>query len=823
MGRTKEVTNIKGRHKGKFVSSKVVQQALEAAAAGDRDGDGTHQQEQAGELDQAPTIQLDQIVVAPQPKPPRSARHPVNPHAAAKIVRFQNSYASERKRSSALASRIKVLEGQVADANAARDAAESKAREERLDHGAELRLVKLRLRNAQFASASAKAEAARKANEAAQRVRDKAATTRKLDREKHLQQLAKQTERDRLDREAARDVANREIERLNDQAREAKREKLELEKGVLAEKKKQDADNNRLNGKLQQQQGKFQKQKEAMKQKAKAAGKEQLEKQEAKYLKELEEAKEKARLALVSKPIQTCVPPLCHTPAGHRKRYDYIRRQSERLRAFFESSWSDGPDGETALEVFTYYLDHHTPFATKVFVELGIPKEIEAQVIRALEEWFTVEKAVTLRNITGMTWEGYRHFSGSLFCNRDAVTGKYVPITMPFGGKPLQAPRTWRLMDFEKQIYLAFGLQETDDGITAWCEVIPLLELRLNAVPAEAFPDKGDLLKIFFGADAFRLYAENSTKAVLCVAKPMIQRTDAEGHRLQGWAINSAMNNVKMAIFEGGDSYAELCTKGSQVQKQLMKLKTTGLMIHQEKRAIRLGIFGDMSFINNILGSGGCSTHNCCPKCDCRKHQLLWTAQEFKDAKQAAPKPMTILRRTKLSHAFGEEYGLTKPYKCEGCDKIISKHLQYAPKNQNQEKVHMNSHFSQKHGRPPLQQCDTKDVCTCSMHGEHNLIAQCFYATFTQNLWDKKTTDEVAAVVNEEWGMKRHTIKQQTGKSPITKDTPHFNGPEGKKVLAGMPEAVDRHRPQDTRGQGQGRGALAGLGGPLCHLADSRA
>ena len=79
-----------------------------------------------------------------------------------------------------------------------------------------------------------------------------------------------------------------------------------------------------------------------------------------------------------------------------------------------------------------------------------------------------------------------------------------------------------------------------------------------------------------------------------------------------------------------------------------------------------------MSFINNILGSGGCSTHNCCPKCDCRKHQLLWTAQEFKDAKQAAPKPMTILRRTKLSHAFGEEYGMTKPYKCEGCDKIIT-------------------------------------------------------------------------------------------------------------------------------------------------------
>lgn len=137
------------------------------------------------------------------------------------------------------------------------------------------------------------------------------------------------------------------------------------------------------------------------------------------------------------------------------------------MRQFFESTWSDGAEGETALEVLTYYLDHHTPFATKLFVELDLPAEIERQTITALEDWFTVEKAVTLRNITDMTWEGYRHFSGSLFCTRDADTGKYVPIKMPFGGKPIQAPRTWRLMDFEKQIFLDFGLQETDDGITA--------------------------------------------------------------------------------------------------------------------------------------------------------------------------------------------------------------------------------------------------------------------------------------------------------------------------------------------------------------------
>jgi hypothetical protein len=31
--------------------------------------------------------------------------------------------------------------------------------------------------------------------------------------------------------------------------------------------------------------------------------------------------------------------------------------------------------------------------------------------------------------------------------------------------------------------------------------------------------------------------------------------------------------------------------------------------------------------------------------------------------------------------------------------------------------------------------------------------------------------------------MKRFKIKQQTGTKAITKDTPHFYGPEGKKVI----------------------------------------
>ncbi len=112
-------------------------------------------------------------------------------------------------------------------------------------------------------------------------------------------------------------------------------------------------------------------------------------------------------------------------------------------------------------------------------------------------------------------------------------------------------------MEFEKTLFVKFGVKESEDGLTAWGDVIPMLALRLDGIPINMFPPSQEPLMIFFGADAFRLYKDNSTKSVLCVVKPMIQRTGRGGNRLQGCAINSAMNCIKTCIYEGGDSYVE--------------------------------------------------------------------------------------------------------------------------------------------------------------------------------------------------------------------------------------------------------------------------
>jgi hypothetical protein len=230
-------------------------------------------------------------------------------------------------------------------------------------------------------------------------------------------------------------------------------------------------------------------------------------------------------------------------------------------------------------------------------------------------------------------------------------------------------------MEFEQSLLVKFGFKESDDGLTAWGEVIPMLTLRLDGIPIAMFPPSEEPLIIFFGADVVRMYKDNSTKTVLCVVKAMIQRTDREVNRLQGWAINSDMNCIKAAIYEGGDSYVEMSTKGSMIlQRQLVKLHHEGLTIHKGRdtehhRKVRLGIFGDVAFINSTLGSGGCITNNCCPKCDCEKHQLMLSRDEFEHQNLAHPSPMTIRRRNMLAHAYGPEYDLDEPYVCEGCGK----------------------------------------------------------------------------------------------------------------------------------------------------------
>jgi hypothetical protein len=98
-------------------------------------------------------------------------------------------------------------------------------------------------------------------------------------------------------------------------------------------------------------------------------------------------------------------------PNVTRSKYDYIRYQSSKLKNFMDTNWYNGSTGEVTLEVLAYFLDHHLGLASRLFMKLGLPAEIERQVVNAHEDWLDSEKACAIRNFRGMTWAGYRHIA----------------------------------------------------------------------------------------------------------------------------------------------------------------------------------------------------------------------------------------------------------------------------------------------------------------------------------------------------------------------------------------------------------------------------
>ena len=112
---------------------------------------------------------------------------------------------------------------------------------------------------------------------------------------------------------------------------------------------------------------------------------------------------------------------------------------------------------------------------------------------------------------------------------------------------------------------------------------------------------------MWFGADSFRAYKAHSTKMTMCAAKPTIERRSKDEKRLEGWVGNNEKNHIRMAIYEGGDSYEEFNGKASIVHEQLNQLRTEPLRVKGREYKVELGLFGDMSFLDSVLGGYGCN------------------------------------------------------------------------------------------------------------------------------------------------------------------------------------------------------------------------
>lgn len=86
-----------------------------------------------------------------------------------------------------------------------------------------------------------------------------------------------------------------------------------------------------------------------------------------------------------------------------RASYDFCRCNAINLRQHFAAIFADGPDGESAKGVLSYYLALRPEFTADLVLNLGIPQAIEHEVCTHLQNKMTLERGAVLRMQAGLT------------------------------------------------------------------------------------------------------------------------------------------------------------------------------------------------------------------------------------------------------------------------------------------------------------------------------------------------------------------------------------------------------------------------------------
>ena len=182
-----------------------------------------------------------------------------------------------------------------------------------------------------------------------------------------------------------------------------------------------------------------------------------------------------------------------------------------------------------------YYLGLRPKFTADLILKLGIPQAIEHEVCTHLQKELTPDKGAELRMQAGLTWRGYKAYSMRTFRRWDERLNTWVPIDMLYGNAPPQPARAYKVDKLERGTCAAYGLNQSKDGLTAWCDCNKVLESKLEAIPEEQLPSEEDTTRVWFGADSFKGFEQGSTKFTLCAAKPIIERrSKIERKRLEG-------------------------------------------------------------------------------------------------------------------------------------------------------------------------------------------------------------------------------------------------------------------------------------------------
>eukprot|EP00873_Tetraselmis_striata_P012416 jgi/Tetstr1/432680/TSEL_022048.t1 len=187
------------------------------------------------------------------------------------------------------------------------------------------------------------------------------------------------------------------------------------------------------------------------------------------------------------------------------------------------------------------------------------------------------------------------------------------------------------------------------------------------------------------GSTAFKLGHQG---AVLAILNPLLMRVAKSGCVLEGWAVNSIHNAVKIMLYEGQYKHDQFINEMEAIKDQLMEIVYgLGMKLHGEVYTFKLVLGGDMAFHGDYERKG-----------------------------MTKPITKSIGYAAMMAHAMGKEYGLEEPHLCPSCGENIHRIF---PHGDSKEDMHdyQWAHFGQRQKCPPgFMRIEPEDMIGDTMH-----------------------------------------------------------------------------------------------------------
>ena len=401
-----------------------------------------------------------------------------------------------------------------------------------------------------------------------------------------------------------------------------------------------------------------------------------------------------------------------------------------------------------------------------------------------------------------LTHAGYQAISNILSGMWSHVDGKFLQLMAPDGKTPVPRLASLHvLLQYFNECAAELGMESVHEGQGGVLNIEMILKSQVEHLLKDALDEHIPVfIPTLLAADSAG-WSKKPTHKVMknftaMVVRPVLDKVSTGNTLRVGDTTNSCHNNRLAALYAGSDSHHLISrfmnTSVTSDGKPVESLREQNTRLEERRLQTRMGVIGivwslggDLKFLVYCMGLSGSAATHPCHQCTIHKDQLWKLRDEFPFGE--IPEYRTYKWMLMMSHAFGEEVGITEPYQCPACGCEISEEHRHAPATAEEARQHALAHYSHKYGAiPVMPNLDAEDAVPDCLHGFIRSVVNQFFVCISMNLHSHEDAAKLAKRMEEDFHVERAPVHSQRNREATKKDLQSWNGKECWRVLANI-------------------------------------